>query len=70
MASILRLPVQVVRKIVQEGQTPNNTLQRIAARWRFRINLNGHVWVARAEGWPLAGGERLRAFVEQKGGEI
>lgn len=29
---------------------PNTALQRIAARWRRGINLNGLVWAARAEG--------------------
>lgn len=29
---------------------PNEALQRIAARWRFRMNPKGHDWAARAEG--------------------
>jgi hypothetical protein len=29
---------------------PNTALQRIAARERFELNVNGFVWAARAEG--------------------
>ena len=32
------------------GQWPNEALQRIAARWRFCLKLNGLGWAARAEG--------------------
>ena len=31
-------------------RTPNTALQRIAARLRFGVNLNGLGWAARAEG--------------------
>lgn len=32
------------------GRWPNPALQRITALLRFRMNLNGHGWAARAEG--------------------
>jgi hypothetical protein len=32
------------------GRRPNEALQRIAARWRFCLKLNGLGWAARAEG--------------------